>query len=337
MNLSLPHTRFLPVFLLPILLLVGCKTAPPLSTAPQTGYEFTVHAGDAVEDIAQAYREKGVDVTAKQILAVNPNLKFTTGFRNGLRCHIPETGVKLFVPALIKTVEEAGNIASRLMQPLEFASFTVSDIHSQEGASKLMSEKIKVGSADADAYQFMTTNWDAKRIQVETVNEYEAALKAGYYPYNTFEITMESFFKTADATLNFMKQAQLSSHSNLNKDYLTQLPVTFLNWTGDEKENLKNDAANGMTIKDYTKPNSRRHIHDLKIDGNGMTFCEDDMVYSVTELARGDVDSDGNEDCLIVIGTYMKSGSGRSYQTYVVSKTDPKQRQLKLVELRAGK
>jgi hypothetical protein len=38
-------------------------------------------------------------------------------------------------------------IAPRLMQPLEFTDFTISDITS-EGASNLMSQKIKIGTDD---------------------------------------------------------------------------------------------------------------------------------------------------------------------------------------------
>jgi hypothetical protein len=57
----------------------------------------------------------------------------------------------------------------------------------------------------------------------------------------------------------------------------------------------------------------------------------------VTELARGDFDLDGNEDALILIGTYMKTGSGRFYQTFVVSKVSSRDRQLKLTELNVAK
>jgi hypothetical protein len=228
-------------------------------------------------------------------------------------------------------------IAPRLIQPLEFASFTVSDIHSQQGASNLMSLKIKVGSEASDAYEFMTTKGDAPRIRVETVNEYKAAIKAGYSPCNTFEVTMESWFKTACATLNFMAQAQPSRHSYLDKRFLERLPVTVLNWNGAEGDELKQDAAKGMTLKDRTAAKAQRHIHKLKVAGNTMTFSDAGCDYSVSELARGDFDSDGNEDALITVALYHQGGSGRGYAMYVVTSTDGNQRQLKLIDLGAAK
>ena len=137
---------------------------------------------------------------------------------------------------------QTSTIAPHLVKPLEFADFTVSTITS-EGASNLMSQKIKAGSDDPDAYNFLTTNWDSARIRVETVNEYEAAIRAGYFPYNNIEIAMESYFKSASSTLTFMQQARPSSHSYLSKHYLTELPVTVLYWTGDEQDKLQKDAG----------------------------------------------------------------------------------------------
>jgi hypothetical protein len=52
----------------------------------------------------------------------------------------------------------------------------------------------------------------------------------------------------------------------------------------------------------------------------------------VTELARGDFDHDGFEDALVMVAQYYQGGSGRSYSFDVVSKTDSKQRVLKLID-----
>jgi len=53
----------------------------------------------------------------------------------------------------------------------------------------------------------------------------------------------------------------------------------------------------------------------------------------VQVMYRGDFDHDGSEDALIMIATYYQGGSGRVYQTFVVSRTDLKQRQLKLTNV----
>ena len=223
------------------------------------------------------------------------------------------------------TYEQTNLIAPRLMRPLEFADFTVSEIHSQQGAIELMQKKIKVGSDDADAYDIFSKDGEGgKTIHVETVNEYRAAKKAGYLANNTFAITMEGWFKDADTMLDFMAKAQPSKHSYLDKRFLEQLPVTVLDWVEDEGKELKDDAAKGMTLKDYTTAKARRHVHIVKNSGTKMTFSDDACDYDVWEIARGDYDHDGCEDSLISINTYFNSGSGsgRHFNTFIVSKTD---------------
>jgi hypothetical protein len=199
------------------------------------------------------------------------------------------------------------------MKPLEFANFTVSDIHSQQGASNLMSEKLSMGENEPSSYEFLATNFVGNRLHIETVNEYRAGIKAGYAPYTTFDMTMESWFVMASDTLGFMAKAQPSQHSYLDLDFLKQLPgsVLDLNTNGDWG-----------------------HIHGLKIKGNTATFSDDACDYCVEEVARGDFDRDGCEDSLVFISTYYRGGSGRSYQSFVVSKSGPKQR-LKLTRFDA--
>jgi len=119
--------------------------------------------------------------------------------------------------------------------------------------------------------------------------------------------------------------------SPLDARFLEQLPVTVLDWNGDEDKELKNDAAKGMTLKDYTAAKARRPIHKVKISGSTMTFSDDGCDYTVEELARGDFDHDGCEDSLISISTYYRGGSGRYFQTFVVSKTDRKAHILRAV------
>lgn len=324
------------VFLL-LVLIVGCKAlADTTDPAPlQTGYEYPVHEGDAIEDIAKAYRDQGVEVTAKQILAANPSVKITTVFRNGLRFHIPETGIKLFIPAQIKTEEEARTISPRLIEPIEFANFTVADIHGQVGAINLMAQKIKVGTDDPNACQFLSNN-ETNYIRVETVNEYRAAIKNGFAARTTADMTTEGWFLQVDQVLSFMERAKPSQHSLFSAQDLKYLPVSLLNWTeGIERDVLKKASENGMTLEDFRTSNAKHPIHALKIKDNTMTFSDDGCDYVVDELARGDFDGDGYEDALVLIATYYQGGSGRSYEAYVVSKTDPKQRQLKLSVVKA--
>jgi hypothetical protein len=306
--------RFSIVFILFSLLIVaGCKTD---QKAGARGYFFTVQTNDTLEAIAAEYRNQGVDVTADQILAANPSLKTATDLQVGVQLFIPDPNAKTNL------------IAPRLIKPLEFADFTVSDITS-EGASNLMSEKIKIGTDDPDSYNFLSLN--ETNIQIETVNQYRAALKAGYTAFSTADMTTESWFIQANQVLDFMERAKPSKHSLFSAQNLKYLPVSLLNWNEwEEGERLKRDAEQGMTLRDCTSIFAKHHIHALKIKGNTMTFSDEGCHYCASELARGDLDGDGYEDALIMVTIYYRGGSGRGYETWVISKTDPKQRQLRL-------
>ena len=58
------------------------------SGSPQKGYEYPVAAGDTISAIAKAYREKGVKVTATQIMKANPGLDASKLY----------VGKKIFIP-----------------------------------------------------------------------------------------------------------------------------------------------------------------------------------------------------------------------------------------------
>ena len=50
-------------------------TAAPTQTASDKGFEYVIQSGDTLGAIVQAYKEKHIKVTVKQILDANPGLK----------------------------------------------------------------------------------------------------------------------------------------------------------------------------------------------------------------------------------------------------------------------
>lgn len=370
--MKISPARFIPVLLIAGLLSVAeCKAASPQSTAPLIGYEYLVRSGDTVEDIAQAYREQGVDVTAKQILAVNPRIKFRTVFYKGLRCQTAETGVKLFIPGQVKQKEETKLIAPRINEPIEFDGFTVSQISSQAEAKRLMTQKLKSSgtyysvSQDANGKQIMTPHDgfdffqypDGKTIRTETIEQFIYACehyranspddKNKAYSATTCDIQAEMWMNNIKDKLELMAKAQPSIHSYLNGKYLKELPVDVLmsslnacdGETSDKYDKiLKTDVKTGKTMMDYTKRWAPLHIVNLVWE-NDTTFRFTDATmeidYYIKEIARGDFDGDGNEDAQILIGWHTQGTMGGSY-TAMVTRAGPNQK-LKWVESASDK
>lgn len=221
-------------------------------------------------------------------------------------------------------------IPPRLIEPLKFANFTVSELD-QEGAHSLINAKVYTGTTDTNAYHFLTLS--SSNSLVETVNEYRQAKQAGFSAQTTADISTESWFIDTDRVLSFMERAQSSRRSLFTAKDLKFLPVSLLNWTeGGEHAELIRLSEEGMTLNDCTRPTAKHRIHSLKLKDNGIMFSDDGCDYDVSELCRGDVDGDGYEDALVLIATYYRGGSGRAYQTFVVSKTGVDRRRLKVTD-----
>jgi len=191
-----------------------------------------------------------------------------------------------------------------------------------------MREKVKVGSDDDDAYNFLAlpaspsaSNNPAQppglpstgqRIRVETVEQYVAALKRDARPFTTFDISMDSWFRPTAATLLFLSQAEESRRSSLPKDFSTQLlyslPVRFLNYHG---------AGNEADLTVRHPPHSDK-LWIFNSDQISVQFEFDGKRYYLTELARGDFNHDGFEDSLVAIQWRYVEGSGVGVELLLV-------------------
>jgi len=224
---------------------------------------------------------------------------------------------------------------AHITEPLRFAKFTVYATNKSPDIKNLINAKVYIGTDNSTAYLFLSKN-ETNYIRTETVKKYRAAIKAGFAARSTADLSSESWFLQVDQILSFMERARPSRHSLISVKDFKYLPVSILNWNeGEEEKQLSAAALKGMTISDYATPHSNHPVHSIKFKGNIMTFSDAGCDYAVQELARGDYDGDGYEDALVLISTNYQGGSGRFNLAYLVSKTDPKQRQLKLTKMDA--
>jgi hypothetical protein len=207
--------------------------------------------------------------------------------------------------------ERGGTIPVQLLSHLEFGDGKVGSV-TQSSLPNLFNRKVSLGG-ESNGYDFLVMPSSEHRLQVETVNQYLAALKNGAYPLTTFDITMDSWFLTAAGTLKFLERAT-PSRKSLLPDSLVHLPSSVV---FDRDQNAQEDQA-AAGIKDLVKAGK---VKNLKTGKHHIQFETDSEQIVIKELARGDFDGDGFEDGLVLVASYAIEGSGRGYSLFIIHRT----------------
>ena len=219
---------------------------------------------------------------------------------------------------------EAQLAAPRLLSPVEYDDFNAVGPVTAKGVGHLMTERVKIGSSDADAYEFLVSGegQEQKRVRAETVAEYLKARKSGAYPYNTFDLSMDSYFERTASSLVFLQQAEPAKTNYLFGASLLNLSVSFVLFPEqDGIDRIEHDVKNGLRLRDYARSHT---IWNVKtISPNEISFTTGLLDYDVELVACGDHDHDGFEDGVLYVIYHYHEGSGLGYNTYLVSPTNP--------------
>jgi hypothetical protein len=210
----------------------------------------------------------------------------------------------------------------QLLAPLEFSASTITSV-TPSAITRLLNQKVKLGSQEPDAYEFLVLPDSTNRVRVETANEYIDALKKGACPYTTFDVTMDSWFQRTAGSLKFIERSTPSTQSLLPTDLL-EFSVEILGSNDpDERDKLSQDARKGISLRDYAKSGK---VQKVKASKHQLRLETDTEELYIQEMARGDFDRDGFEDALIFVTSHYKEGSGRGFVLFVAHKTDSKAR-----------
>jgi hypothetical protein len=212
----------------------------------------------------------------------------------------------------------AEELPPRLLQPLSFRDFTVTGEVTPAGAARLLHKPVKIGTGDPAGYAFLSRDGGTTYVRVETGAEYLAAWQSGARPVTTFDLAMDSWFQTTAGTLVFLQRCQPATNRFLPGHLLANLPVTILDWHGDEERlRLERDGARGRRLADYWRTGRLRRWQSTP---EGLRFRFKAQDYQLTELARGDWNGDGQEDVLVAMATHYLHGTGRSYRIFVAER-----------------
>ena len=213
----------------------------------------------------------------------------------------------------------AASIAPCIIEAVEFKNGKLVGAVPRASLSGWWNAKLKLGSDDPDAYEFLTIekNGENQKIRVETCQQYTNAIGQGAIAFTTADMVMEGYFASAVSTLQFMGKA-LPSTNALPDNFLSQLPLSLLSWNGsDERVQIEADTRSGKTLKDYVRMGK---VTGFKSKLHGLTFAANGRDFTVSEQARGDWNGDGAEDALIQVAWHYQGGSGFGVEQYVFAK-----------------
>ena len=141
----------------------------------------------------------------------------------------------------------------------------------------------------------------------------------------TFDIAMDGWAVRPTAVLKFVSRCIESKRTRLPERLLPALPVEILGAEGPAAaaKALKADTAKGKTLGDYQQAGK---LKQFQLKGHELHFDDATQHFVLTELARGDLDRDGNEDALVAVAWAYRGGSGNGFHTVVIRRADPKAR-----------
>lgn len=168
-----------------------------------------------------------------------------------------------------------------------------------------------------------------KKVKITTCKQYFDPGYENFYAYSTYDITMEGWFRLECNTLKFLKNSIPSRVSYLSdfvlsKDTIRYLPAMLIyGFYGGSEEEFK--RMNSKTLKDL-EPKLK-----VKIEGKfNLDLDYDNTANTIKLLAWGDFNHDGIEDILLYSTHHYVGGSGRSYESVVLTRLEKNN---KLIEL----
>lgn len=196
-----------------------------------------------------------------------------------------------------------------LVEALQFADKTQVQSISKAELDYLINRPIRLG-VNEDLAGLTLGHDSGEERHIRTCLEYEAALQAGYYARNTFEMKMSVFFKHQCGLLTALAKATLPVKSHISEPRvgladLQLLPFDLFPDIGERSEPPSADK----TATYQQKVDAGELI--VKCVRSGLLRIEnaEGMGQQLVEVVRADFDSDGLEDILVFEYCYATHGT----------------------------
>lgn len=194
----------------------------------------------------------------------------------------------------------------RLIEAMHFADSSEINMVIKAEIGELKARPIKLGRNEHIHGVTLTNNAD-EEIFVKTCEEYDAAIKAGYFALTNFDIKMSVFFEHQCGLLTALEAATAPDISFIADPRagiadLHLLPFSLFPDLGEEPSLDGSVATYQSKIDDGTLDVRRLKQNTLCIEGEA-------MGQQLIEVARADFNGDGIEDILLFEYCYALGGT----------------------------
>jgi hypothetical protein len=206
-----------------------------------------------------------------------------------------------------------------IYKPLEFKSKTVSGELKLSEIPALYNLPLKLGENSLDAKLEMNGS-SGPAHPILSCGDYREALKQGWSADTTYQLSMESFFKTTCTILDVLSKAKPMPPTKIALNNLEQMPSRLISDLAESRREGKERNAHTPSLAQY------QHKADFKLKSSSareLKFEYKGMTTNVEALAAGDFTGSGKDQLLVFKSDTATEGSFRHYSYFILTLDGP--------------
>lgn len=202
------------------------------------------------------------------------------------------------------------NAAITVIDPIEFKDTAIQGEIAQSEIAALYDLPVSMGGNRADGVE-LTSPDETQKEMVSTCAQYKAHKDKGWLAMTTYDLSMESFFKSTCGRLDILSSATPAKSDRFGDapyhlDDLRAYPASFLDPITAKGGTLCEGAK---TLRECTKQRDGK----ISIEENKLHFTDKGYDAYFTPSVKADINGDGSEDMIFDYGYHITDGTFLSY------------------------
>jgi len=202
------------------------------------------------------------------------------------------------------------DVLINIIEPIEFSNRIQGEITQNEIAA-LYELPVSMGGNKAHGVELTNSENETLRKTVSTCTQYKAHKDKGWLAMTTYDLSMESFFKSTCGRLDILSGAKTSKSGRFgttpyHMDQPKLYPAGFL----DQITTAGGTLCEGAETLDKC---AEQRNGKVTLESGRLVFSDKHFEAFFTPSMKADINGDGSEDMIFDYGYYVKEGTFRSY------------------------